>query len=163
MTQPLLLPYGAADWAAIMPTAVVAIAALVVLVADLVLPKHLRRPVAIALGIVGLATGGIMALQQWHAPFIAFGGAYINSGFAIAFQEIVIVAGIFSLLMAYALGRDDQVGGAIGLLLWSAAGAMLMAGAANLLHGLSRPRIAVARAVLLVRDLGTRRNRASRR
>lgn len=133
MTQPLVNPFGPADWATIYPTAVVAISALVVLVFDLVLAKKLRRPVAIGLGIAGLAIGGIMALQQWHAPFISFGGAYVSSGFTIAFQEIVIVAGIFSLLMAYALGRDDQAGGAIGLLLWSATGAMLMAGASNLL------------------------------
>jgi NADH-quinone oxidoreductase subunit N len=133
MTPPLIVPYGAADWAAIYPTAVVAIAALVVLVADLVLPKALRRPVAIGIGIVGLLAGGVLALGQWGHPYAAFGGAYVSGGFAIAFQEIVVVAGIFSLLMAYALGRDDQVGGAIGLLLWSASGAMLMAGAANLL------------------------------
>jgi NADH-quinone oxidoreductase subunit N len=133
MTPPLIVPYGAADWAAIYPTAVVAIAALVVLVADLVLPKALRRPVAIGIGIAGLLAGGVLALGQWGHPYAAFGGAYVSGGFAIAFQEIVVVAGIFSLLMAYALGRDDQVGGAIGLLLWSASGAMLMAGAANLL------------------------------
>ena len=133
MTQPLVLPYGNADWATIAPTAVVALSALVVLIADLILPKSLRRPIAIALGIGGLALGGVLALEQWRHPFVSFGGAYVNGGFAIAFQEIVVVAGIFSLFMAYALGRDDQAGGAIGLLLWSASGAMLMAGAANLL------------------------------
>ena len=44
-----------------------------------------------------------------------------------------MIAGIFSLLFAHALGRDDQAGGAIALMLWSASGAMLMAGAANLM------------------------------
>ena len=44
-----------------------------------------------------------------------------------------MVAAIFSLLMAYGLGRDDQIGGGVALMLWSATGAMLMAGAANLL------------------------------
>jgi NADH-quinone oxidoreductase subunit N len=133
MTQPLAIPYGAADWATILPTAIVALSALLVLIADLMLPAKLRRPVSIALGIIGLAAGGLLALGQWGHPLTSFGGAYVSGGFAIAFQEIVVVAGIFSLLMAYGLGRDDQVGGAIGLLLWSASGAMLMAGAANLL------------------------------
>jgi NADH-quinone oxidoreductase subunit N len=133
VTPQLVIPYGNADYATIVPTAVVALSALVVLIADLVLPNAVRRPVSIALGILGLVAGGVLALQQWGHPYASFGGAYVNGGFAIAFQEIVVVAGIFSLLMAYALGRDDQVGGAIGLLLWSASGAMLMAGAANLL------------------------------
>jgi NADH-quinone oxidoreductase subunit N len=57
----------------------------------------------------------------------------VQGGFAIVFEEIVVVAAILSLLLSSALGRDDQAGGAIALLLWSASGAMLMAGAANLL------------------------------
>lgn len=128
-----VMPYGRADWLAIVPTAIVALAALVVLIADLMAPKGLRRPVAMVLGVAGLAAGGYTALQGWGHPVVAFGGAFVNGGFAIAFQEIVAGAGILSLLMAYVLGRDDQAGGAIGLLLWSASGAMLMAGAANLL------------------------------
>jgi len=133
MIPQLVIPYGNADWAAVLPTFVAGICALVVLLADLVLPKHLRRGSAIALGIIGLAIAGILALRGWHHPISAFGGAFVNGGFAIVFQEIVVVAAIFSLLMAYGLGRDDQIGGGVALMLWSATGAMLMAGAANLL------------------------------
>jgi NADH-quinone oxidoreductase subunit N len=133
MTPQLVIPYGNADWAAVLPTFVAGVAALVVLVADLLLPKHLRRASAIALGIIGLTVAGLLALRGWHHPISAFGGAFVNGGFAIVFQEIVVVAAIFSLLMAYGLGRDDQVGGGVALMLWSATGAMLMAGAANLL------------------------------
>jgi NADH-quinone oxidoreductase subunit N len=133
MTPQLVIPFGNADWAAVAPTFAAGIAALVVLIADLVLPKKLRRGGAIALGIAGLGIAGLLALGGWHHPLAAFGGAFVNGGFAIVFQEIVVVAGIFSLLMAYGLGRDDQTGGAVALMLWSATGAMLMAGAANLL------------------------------
>lgn len=133
MTPQLVIPYTSADWAAVVPTFAVGIAALVVLIADLALPRKLRRGFSLALGIAGLAVAGVLALQGWHHPIAAFGGGFINGGFAIAFEEIVVVAAIFSLLMAWTLGRDDQAGGGVALVLWSATGAMLMAGAGNLL------------------------------
>ncbi len=132
-TPQLVIPYGNADYIALVPTLVVAVTALVVVLADLFAPKRARRPAGIALGIAGLIVAGIVALQGWGHPYAAFGGAFVNGGFTIVFESIVIVAAIFSLLMAYALGRDDQAGGAIALMLWSASGAMLMAGAANLM------------------------------
>ncbi len=133
MTPQLAIPYGSADWAAVAPTFIVALGALVVVLADLILPRKARRPAGIALGIAALAAGGAYALAGWHHPGSVFGGAFVNGGFAIVFEEITVAGAIFSLLMAYALGRDDQAGGAIALVLWSASGAMLMAGAANLM------------------------------
>ena len=133
MTPPLVIPYGNADWVAILPTITVGVTALVVLIADLGLPRKMRRLSGILIAIAGLALAGVYALAGWHHPFAAFGGAFVNGGFAIVFEEIVVVAAIFSLLMAARLGRDDQAGAGIALMLWSATGAMLMAGAANLL------------------------------
>ncbi len=133
MTRQLLIPFGNADWAAVAPLTIVALSALVVILADLTLPKALRRPAGIGIGIAGLAVAGIVALGGWGHPYSAFGGGFVRGGFAIVFQEIVVVAAIFSLLLGYTLGRDDQAGGAIALMLWSASGAMLMAGASNLM------------------------------
>jgi NADH-quinone oxidoreductase subunit N len=133
MTPQLVIPFGSADWLAVAPLTIVALSALLVILADLTLQKQFRRPVGIAIAVVALAAAGLLALGEWGHPYAAFGGAFVQGGFAIAFQEIVVVAAIFSLLMGYALGRDDQAGGAIALMLWSASGAMLMAGAANLM------------------------------
>ena len=133
MTPQLVIPFGGADWAAVVPLTIVALSALVVILADLTLPKAARRSAGIAIGVAALVAAGLVALQGWGHPYAAFGGAFVQGGFAIVFEEIVVVAAIFSLLMSYALGRDDQAGGAIALMLWSASGAMLMAGAANLL------------------------------
>jgi len=132
-TPQLVIPYVGADYAALLPTFVVAVTALVVIVADLVVPRAGRRTANVTIGIVGLVLAGVLALQGWGHPFAAFGGAFVNGGFAIVFEAIVLVAAIFSLLMAHALGRVEQSGGAIALMLWSASGAMLMAGAANLM------------------------------
>ncbi len=131
MTPQLVIPFGGADWNAVAPMTIVALSALLVILADLVLPKHLRRPVGLGVAIAALAVAGVVALQAWGHPYAAFGDAFVLGGFAIVFQEIVIVAAIFSLLLAFTLGREDQAGGAIALMLWSASGAMLMAGAAN--------------------------------
>ncbi len=133
MTPQLVMPFGGADWTAVAPLTVVALSALLVILADLTLPKPVRRPAALGIAIVALAVAGVVALQGWGQPYAAFGGAFVRGGFSIVFQEIVVVAAILSLLLAATLGRDDQTGGAIALVLWGASGAMLMAGAANLM------------------------------
>jgi NADH-quinone oxidoreductase subunit N len=133
MMQTLTIPFGTADWATLYPTIAVAVSALAALLADLLLPRAMRRSAAIALGIIGLVAGGVLAAQGWGHPYDAFFGGFVNGGFAIVFEEIVVLAAILSLLLAYPLGRDDQAAGAIALLLWSACGAMLLAGAANLM------------------------------
>ncbi len=111
----LIVPFGSADWAGRCSSHDRRRGGAVVILADLVLPRRTRRASAIALGIVGLVIAGVVALQGWHHPYVAFGGAFIEGGFAIVFEGIVIVAAIFSLLMAYGLARDDQIGGAIAL------------------------------------------------
>jgi NADH-quinone oxidoreductase subunit N len=133
VTPQLVIPFGGTDWAAVAPLTIVGITALLVVLADLTLPKPVRRTSGIAIAIVGLIVAGFVALQAWGHPYAAFGGAFIVGGFTIVFEEIAIVAAIFSLLLAHGLGRDDQAGGAVALMLWSATGAMLMAGAGNLM------------------------------
>src|SRR5271165_4497415 len=127
------IPFGWQDWWAVMPPTVAGCSALVVLIADLVLPKGLRRSAALIIAALGLAAAGVIALGQWGHTYAAFGGGFMLGGFTLVFEEIVVVAALFSLLMASGLGREDQAAGGIALLLWSASGAMLMAGAGNLM------------------------------
>jgi NADH-quinone oxidoreductase subunit N len=125
-----------ADYAALLPAFIVAVVPLLLLFVDLFFRGQgsLRRGVAVAIAIVGLAVAGVMLAQQYHQPgYAAFGGAFIQGGFSIVFSEIVIVATIATLLLSVGVGRDDQVAGTTSLLLWSASGAMLMSGAANLM------------------------------
>ncbi|MBV9646720.1 MAG: NADH-quinone oxidoreductase subunit N, partial [Candidatus Eremiobacteraeota bacterium] len=129
----LVIPYTSADWATVVPAFAVAATALVVLVADLLVPRRSRRLVSILLGILGLAASGANAALQWGHPVVAFGGAFVTGGFTLVFEEIVLLAAALTLLLCYRLGREDQSASGIALLLWSASGAMLMAGAGNLL------------------------------
>jgi NADH-quinone oxidoreductase subunit N len=125
----------AADYAALLPWFVVAIVPLLILFVDLFFKESsaVRRGVVVGLAIVGLVVAGAIAASQYPHDYAAFGGAFVQGGFSIVFSEIVIVATIATLLLSVGVGRSDQVAGTTALLLWSASGAMLMAGAANLM------------------------------
>ena len=126
---------SAADYAALLPWFVVAVVPLAILFVDLFFRSAgpLRRGVAVGLAIAGLVVAGVLAAEQYPHDYAAFGGAFVQGGFSIVFSEIVIIATIATLLLSIGVGRSDQVAGTTALLLWSASGAMLMAGAANLL------------------------------
>ena len=126
---------SAADYAALLPWFVVAVVPLAILFVDLFFRSAgpLRRGVAVGLAIAGLVAAGVLAAEQYPHDYAAFGGAFVQGGFSIVFSEIVIIATIATLLLSIGVGRSDQVAGTTALLLWSASGAMLMAGAANLL------------------------------
>lgn len=132
--MPANLPV-AADYAALLPWFVVAVVPLAILFVDLFFRSAgaLRRGVAVGLAIAGLVVAGVLAAEQYPHDYAAFGGAFVQGGFSIVFSEIVIIATIATLLLSIGVGRSDQVAGTTALLLWSASGAMLMAGAANLL------------------------------
>jgi NADH-quinone oxidoreductase subunit N len=136
MSPPALGSYPvAADYAALLPAFVVAIVPLLLLFTDLFFRGQgtVRRSVAVCIAIAGLVAAGVIAAEQYPHDYAAFGGAFIQGGFSIVFSEIVIVATIATLLLSVGVGRDDQVAGTTSLLLWSASGAMLMAGAGNLM------------------------------
>ncbi|MDP9107290.1 MAG: NADH-quinone oxidoreductase subunit N [Candidatus Eremiobacteraeota bacterium] len=127
-------PVGA-DYDALLPAFVVAIVPLLVLFVDLFFRGQgvRRRAVAVGIAIVGLVVTSLIEIHQYPHDYAAFGGAFVQGGFSIVFSEIVIVATIATLLLSVGVGRDDQVAGTTSLLLWSASGAMLMSGAANLM------------------------------
>jgi len=122
------------DLGTIWPALAIAIASLLALLADLFLPSgSARRGIAVAIGIIGLLAGGILTAQLYGHPFIAFNGAYSVGGFSVVFSEIAILGAILTLALGLGIGRDDQVAGTTALLLWSTVGAILMAGANNLM------------------------------
>ena len=124
-----------ADLLALLPFGVVGISALIVLFFDLIVPKRAARASSLIISLIALIVTGIILATQYahHETRSAFGGAFLLGGFSVVFSEIIVVATILSLLLTAGIGTDDQVGGAVALTLWSASGAMLMAGAGNLM------------------------------
>ncbi len=122
-----------ADWLAVAPLTIVAITALLVLLGDLLAPKNVDRSLAIGIAIVGLIVAAYDCTLGYGHDYAAFGGAFIVGGFSVVFQEIILVCAIGSIALYATIGAPQRVPGAIALMLWSTCGAMLMAGAGNLM------------------------------
>ncbi|MBV8154053.1 MAG: NADH-quinone oxidoreductase subunit N [Candidatus Eremiobacteraeota bacterium] len=127
------IPFTQADWNAVIPVAIVAVTALVVLLADLVALESVERYVSIGVGLAGCAAAAVFAAAQFGHDYNAFFGSFMTGGFTTVFEEIVLVAAAGSLILYGSIGPRARVGGTTALLLWSTCGAMLMAGAANLM------------------------------
>ncbi|MBV8724953.1 MAG: NADH-quinone oxidoreductase subunit N [Candidatus Eremiobacteraeota bacterium] len=129
----MTLPFTSADWWAVAPVSIVAIAALVVLLADILFARREQRYASIVIALAGLAAAGFVAARQFGHDYNAFFGGFLTGGFATVFQEIILIAAAGSVILYAALGPASRIAGSIAIMLWSACGAMLMSGAANLI------------------------------
>ncbi len=127
------LPFTNADWLAVLPVSVVAVAALVVLLADLFSGRREQRYLSIGIALLGTIGAGFLAAHQFGHHYDAFFGGYIVGGFTTVFQEIILISAAGSLILYGAIGPSQRVAGMTSIMLWSACGAMLMAAAANLM------------------------------
>jgi NADH-quinone oxidoreductase subunit N len=126
-------PFTHADWSAVVPVSIVAVAALAVLIADLFSGKRDRRYLSIGIALLGTIIAADFAARQYSHHHDAFFGGFIVGGFATVFQEIILMAAAGSIVLYGAIGPPQRVAGMTAIMLWSACGAMLMAGAANLM------------------------------
>lgn len=122
-----------ADWEALRPIVWTAAGALIVLLLDLFLPRGARRMWCIAVAIASVISAGSFLIRNYHTPYSAFGGAFLSDGFSIVFQAVILLATAFSLLLGYTFERRISPAGSVALMLWAACGAMVMAGAGNLM------------------------------
>ncbi|MBV9333795.1 MAG: NADH-quinone oxidoreductase subunit N [Candidatus Eremiobacteraeota bacterium] len=129
----MTLPFVHADWAAIVPVAIVAATGLVVLIADFFAGREGNRYVSIVFGLLGIMIAGYFAARQFGHNYDAFFGGFMVGGFATVFQEIILIAAAGSIILYATVGAPQRVAGMSAIMLWSACGAMLMAGAANLM------------------------------
>ncbi|MBV8531869.1 MAG: NADH-quinone oxidoreductase subunit N [Candidatus Eremiobacteraeota bacterium] len=126
------VPFTHADWSAIFPVSALALAALAVLIADLFSGLE-RRYLSIGIGLLGTLAAALLAAGQFRHSHDAFFGGFITGGFATVFQEIILIAVAGSLVLYTVVRPAQRVAGMTAIMLWSACGAMLMAGAANLM------------------------------
>ncbi|MGZ3530120.1 MAG: NADH-quinone oxidoreductase subunit N [Vulcanimicrobiaceae bacterium] len=129
----MTISFTQADWNAVTPLFIVGVTGLVVLFADLLTKQGAKRYVSLVIGIAGLIVASVVCAKGYGQNYSAFYGGFVLGGFTVVFEEIIIVSTIFSLVLYSAIGREDRMSGAVALMLWSATGAMLMAGAANLM------------------------------
>ncbi len=129
----MTIPFTYADWAAIVPVSVVAVTALLVLLADFFVSGERGRYVPIVIALIGLGVSAMLAAKQFGHNHDAFFGGFMTGGFTTVFEEIVLLAAAGSVILYANIGSAQRVAGTTAIMLWSACGAMLMAGAANLM------------------------------
>lgn len=129
----MTLPFTAADWNALAPIALLSGSGLVVLIADLLARKNAPRYLSMAIGIAGAIATAVLAAAQYGHDYNAFFGGFMTGGFTTVFEEVVLFALVGSLALYGAIGTDERIAPSTALMIWSACGAMLMVGAANLL------------------------------
>ncbi|GAC1653662.1 MAG: NADH-quinone oxidoreductase subunit N [Vulcanimicrobiaceae bacterium] len=126
-------PFTSLDWNAVVPLFIVAASALIVLFADLLMRSGPRRWTSVAISLAGLLVAGYLCAKSYGQLYSAFGGGFMVGNFAVVFEEIVILCAIFSVALYAAIGEEENIASALALMLWSTSGAMLMAGAGNLM------------------------------
>lgn len=105
----------------------------IILALDLVMDAKKAQPwwYVAGLGAVGLAAYYVMPLWSMGKA-TGWDGALINDRFSLVFGTIVLGATLFTLLLSVTRSERDQ-SGYLALVLFAAAGMMLLAGAGNLL------------------------------
>ncbi len=129
----MTLPFTSADWSALVPIAIVAVAALAILIVDLLARDRAPRYVSILIGAIGGIAAGVVVAGQFGRDYNAFFGGFMTGGFTSVFEEIILLALLGSLILYGAIGAGERIAGTTALMLWGTCGAMLMAGAANLM------------------------------
>ncbi|MDQ6929560.1 MAG: NADH-quinone oxidoreductase subunit N [Candidatus Eremiobacteraeota bacterium] len=129
----MLNPYTPLDWNAVVPLFIVAVTALVVLFADLLSARGSKRSVSVSIALVGLAVAAYLCAKSYGQQYSAFGGGFMVGNFAVVFEEIILLCALFSTALYAAIGEEDGIASSLALMLWSTSGAMLMAGAGNLM------------------------------
>lgn len=133
MAAPVIPHLTAADWGALLPIFVLAVTGIAVLFADLVARAYVPRYVAIAIACAGTVAAGAVSFGQYGLHVAAFGGAFMLDPSTVVFELVILLATLGSVVLYGTIGEARHAGAAVTLMLWSACGAMLMAGAGSLM------------------------------
>ncbi|MER3406297.1 MAG: NADH-quinone oxidoreductase subunit N, partial [Chloroflexota bacterium] len=129
----------APDWSLLVPPLIVLGTILVLLAADLVLPRS-RQAGLTVVALLGLAVALLSLLTiDWSASASTFGGMYRADSFSLFVSLVALIAGILSVLVSagYVEAGIEPGGMALAeylsLLLFSVLGTMLVGAAGDLL------------------------------
>ena len=121
------------DYQALLPTSIIGGAGLLAVFADLVLPRRVANATALLVGVIATVLAGLYAYGSYGVHYLAFGGGFVLDNLSIAFQEIVLLSTVVTLLLFSRRGDADDRPAYVALVLWSATGAMIMSGAGTLM------------------------------
>jgi NADH-quinone oxidoreductase subunit N len=122
------------DFLASLPLLVITAWACLLLLIDLLVPAN-RKGWTAALGVLGLIVTGVVTATQWNWSLTAFGGMLAADGFSRFLIFVFLISGVAGMVLAQAsLARMGiERGEFYPLILFTIAGMMLMASAADLI------------------------------
>jgi NADH-quinone oxidoreductase subunit N len=122
------------DFTVVLPELIVALTAIVILLADLYLPRSQRRLLAY-LSLIGLVASFISILVMHNDNKVGFSGSVALDGFALFAGAVILIAGFQAVLMSIDFLDLEHVnlGEYYVLLLGTIGGMMLMAAANSLI------------------------------
>jgi NADH-quinone oxidoreductase subunit N len=122
------------DFTVVLPELIVALTAIVILLADLYLPRSQRRLLAY-LSLIGLVASFISILVMHNDNKVGFSGSVALDGFALFAGAVILIAGFQAVLMSIDFLDLEHVnlGEYYVLLLGTISGMMLMAAANSLI------------------------------
>lgn len=138
------------NFQAIAPLITLAVAGLVVLILDLIMPQERSRPWWYVAGLGGILVALYYVSALWSGPaagptaavvgtgafgrvtngIAVFGGAYVVDRFTLLFNTIVLITAFCTVLMS-AARRDEEMSGYLALVFGAALGMCVLAGAGN--------------------------------
>lgn len=125
------------QFAIIAPILVVVVAALVVLLLELILPAGEGRRYVYPAALLGVLVSLWYLTRLWAdvgagGAMPGFGGAFVADRFGLAMSGIVLGSALLGILLS-CFRSEDEASGFLALSLWVTAGMMILGGASNLI------------------------------
>lgn len=122
------------NFAAIMPSLVLSCFGMLLLLANVFLPKGKTTPIA-WMSVVALVITGFVSLGAWNEPEFGFAGHVALDNFATFFNITFLIAALLCILMSdgYLKRENFSVGEYYPLILFCTAGAMWMASGTDMM------------------------------
>ena len=125
----------AVEWSTVAPIVVVILAGIVGLIVEMARPKCSGSVISV-IGLIGLGVAGFFAAQQLAMPTTeSFARMVITDRFGAVMQMLILLSAALTLLFSESYLKDKHIsfGEFYPLILWSAAGGMMMVTTKNLL------------------------------
>ena len=128
-------PVPQIDWAVILPIVIVVGTGILALILEILRPKH-NNNLIVGVSLGGLLVAGYFTAVQYGLPRVdTLGGMVLRDGFGLTMQLLLVGACFICVMLSEGYLREKRVpfGEFYPLILWSTAGAMIMATTRNLL------------------------------
>lgn len=122
------------DIASIGPELILSIAAMLVLLVSVFLPKERRDPAAY-LSLLGISVAFVSLVFLWGKPRYAFNDMILMDNFAVFFSLVILISAGLSILMSVTYMKEEGMshGEFYALILFAAVGMMFMVAGSNLI------------------------------